>query len=910
MARYDTHGYDLLFQLSEAEFNDRLAALFAQGGGRVPQETRREFDSMGFQGDFKFLFDTPWVDLSEDPSTDPIVDQYDWNGADLSVSDTDTITLFIPFSEAWIRTDGGDIELSNIDGCILVQQSLEVYEAPDPPDEKGEYFDIGLDFTDPDNPVRSPQQCDPTEIDGVETIHVGFTPRTVTRLTDVPPVPLVEPVRNNVELETERLFECAVQHRAIIPQSIEVAPGSDNPLTATDLEVKVLGGTGSNAIAVLMPTLPDSTGHRSRIDEVHVTEAEPAAVLIDTATLISEFVCPPIADSIGLQESEFDSGSPCRFRGRHELPVENEYVDELYLTELNVAGADGHLEVTGSFTGSGQKVVPYNISGTFEIVVSLSLDGNEIAVDVDMKEPEVNLDFNDGVLVAVHVLSLVTLGVVGVIGSAILVTIADQGLENMASNIAGESLGRRLSNIGEDGIPLAAAADSFEFTGLTLTDEALVLTGQPTHQAHVPVQTASTTVHPSAVAVDLDTGEVYQARGSPPDGVDITLPGRPEDDITAHSSAHLQLLSPPVELFEVGWYRGLSPVDLEQVTFEGSPYIGAIPGTRIPGRQVPGIGDALVFAVRTSENRYTKCLVWWQEEGLHWPGGLHFEYVTYDRPTPEIEFGFETEFPRKEEIESGTENWGTVSCHPSVRVNGEVYGGGLETERGEAEYTIYKVSRRVTVTATPKLLAFPLADVEWRLDGQVLDGQGTVTVDGHDVDYAVQQSGIEPTIELTTEFGKDLFADLCVTMLDDRGIREETCYQFTLDRRHKTGGQPPIAPAEINEEIARCLGGPVSTQPVLPIEEDPWWGNARPDPPPPSGPYDPVGPLFGSGPLPDWVWENVEGLSPASTGDGATPATSDDAIPVAEQEVLTPRTDLRLALERGMDLDLSGQRFR
>lgn len=911
MARYDTHGYDLLFQLSEAEFNHRLAALFANGEGEVPQEIRREFNRGGVQGDFKFLFDTPWVDLSEDPRSDPRVNQYDWNGADVSVSDTDIISLFIPFSEGWVRTAGGNIEVSNIDGCILVQQSLEVYEAPNPPDEERDYFDIGLDFTDPDIPVFSPEHCDPEEIDGLETIHVGFTPETVTRLTDDPNVPIVEPVRNNIEQETEWLFECGVQQRSAIPQSIGVVPDSEHPLVPAERpQVKVLRGVGSNAVAVLIPTLPDSSGQRNRIEEVHVTGSQPAVVLIDAATLISELVCPQIAESVNLDEAAFDSDAPCRFRGKHELSTNSKFIDTLYLTELDVAVTDGHITVTGSFTGNGQQVLPYDISGTFEIDVHLELEDNEINVGVDLHDPDVNIDFHDGILAAAHVLAWVTGGVLRAIFTGVVAFIGDVIAESIASNVAGETLKNKLSDVGDDGIPLAETADGFEFTGLSLTEEALVLRGHPTQQGNVPVRAAAEAVYPSAVAVDLDTGEVHTAPGSPPDGADVRLPGGSEDDITAHSSAHLDLLSPPAELFEVAWYHRLSPVDLEQVKFEGSQYIDAIPGSRIPERQTPAMGDALVFAVRTSENRYAKCLVWWQESGFGWPGGLHFEYVTYDRPTPEIELGFETEFPQKEEIESGTENWGTVTCHPSFRVNGEVYGGGLETERGESEYTIYEVSRQVTVTATPKLLALPLAQVEWRLDGQVLAGQGTVTVDGHDVDYAVDDSILEPTIEVTTEFGKDLFAKLCVTMVDDRGIREETCHDFTLDRRHKTGGRPPISPADINEEIARCLGGPIPTQPVLPIEEDPWWGNARPDPPPPIRPYDPAGPLLGVDPLPDWALETVDGLPTGDNGGGVTPAVSEETVLSDEQTVSAPVDDLRLALERGMDLDLSGPRFR
>jgi hypothetical protein len=867
---YETGGYDLVVQVSEREYNDQLAALYAAGSDVFPPQLRRTFDAP-VAGEANFLFDTPWMAFDRDPQTRREVARYEWGVTDAQLATTDDrITMCLPFSEAFVSIDGG-ATVSDLDGTILVQESVTVRTPPTDDDAR----EVGLAFDD-----------------GVDRIEVGFTPETVGRLNDANRY-LEAVLRAVIQDEVTDLLTTDVRWVPLSPQPIPLG-GDDDPTEPVDVETTLLRA-GEDAIAFLLPTRAATDGDAAAVAAASTTPETPVVVLVDAETLLADIVCPSLSESLDAPAGAF--ARPCRLTRPVPLDVSNEEeIDRLAVTDLEAHVRDGHIEVTGEFEGDGSaEGFPFDVDGDFRVRVYLEIDDGAVDVRVEMDDPNVNVDFPWYVTLAALALGAITGGIAGVILATVAVVVADAIADGVAKSIGKDVFAERLADVDDLSIPIGPAADGFELTELDLTPDALAIGGRPVTDSALPV-VARATRQPLAPgsAIDLDTGTV---RSRVFDGADLSWGAGPNGPgLYARSAAVMAPLAGSA-------FAGLTVVDLEQAEYESAAFRRHLPASRVPRTtRLFGLefGGTVVIAVRTSENRYAKVRC------SRLDGRLRLEYVTYGRPTPAVTIEELSRVTDSREIERGTESWPVVSCFPSFEFGGERVGGGLEVEDRSEEYTVDEVAYRISATARTRLLASPLAGHEWTFAGRPLDGRGSFVHDGATVTYDAEGA----TCVLETERGAGLSGHLSVTVADDRGLtvadREWLAYPAT----RKTGGIPPGAVREASDEIARCAGPPRRFPPGGP---DGFGGpGADPDPIPPWA----LDELTQPGRLAGEVGTDPEVLDRllgelATTGGRTTPRTGGhDRVGPGEPAIDPARPAVRLDRDRLDELALDERSLR
>jgi hypothetical protein len=872
---YVTGGYDIAVQVSEAEYNHQLATLFAAGSEQFPGQIRRPFDVGLAAGQVNFLFDTPWLGFERSPQHRSEVARYEYGvpDVDLTVDAPEQITLCLPFSEAFVDFEGG-WDLQNLDGNILVQEAVTVRT----PEDDQSVREVGLGFDD-----------------GIGRIEVGFTPETVARLDAVMPR-LDALLRGVIQSEVETLLEDDVQWIPLSPEPVTVAD-DDDPMTPADVEATLLR-TGGDALAFLIPTQGDTTGDASTITAPNTTAGTPVVVLVDGDTLLGDIVCPSLADAVEAPDDAFEA--PCRLRIPVPMDVSSEEeLDRLIVTSLEGRLREGYIEVTGAFEGDGfAEGIPFEVDGDFRIQVFLDLEDGAISVRVEMDDPNVNVDFPWYVQFTTVAIGVLTGGIGGAVVAGLVLVIADAIADSVAKGIAKGVFADQLADVENLNIPLGPAAAGFELIELELTPDALALGGRPTRADEMPLAARADRLQLApGQAIDLDTGEV---RSAVFEGADCSWRYGPNGPgIYAASGAIMATLAEP--------YDPLTVVDVEQAEYESDAHRQHVPAAVVPQRiRILGIevGTKLTLAVQTSENRYAKC------ECYQRNGRLYLTYVTYDRPTPQVVIDEVSEVTETNQIESGTDSWPSVSCFPAFSFEGRQAGGGVEVESRSAEYTVDEVAYRITATAHTRLLAFPLRGFEWSLDDTPIDGQGTLHVDGHPVAYDVSDG----RCTLETELGDGLTDYLRVAVTDDRGLTVSDRNWLSYPPTVKRGGLPPGAIREANDEIARCLRGPIDRFPPNGPGGigDP--GGVRPDPVPPWALDELTQPGLLGGLLdsdPKVLDELVTGLlTPDTAGSGSLRERAVSPIETVGGRVAgtTGRDDadrsLRVAIEQGMDLDL------
>jgi hypothetical protein len=841
-----TGGYDLVVQVSEREYNDQLAAMYASGDAPFPRQVRR---TLPF-GEVNFLFDTPWLEFGERPQARRAVRRYDWRVADddLTVADG-AVTFCLPFSEASVDLTLGTNRMaaSDIDGCLLVQQAVTVRTPEGRPNRRL----VELDFTG-----------------GVDRALVGFTPQTVDRLDDVNPY-LVRILRSQIRSEVVTLLRDTVERFPLAPDAIGTQPADApelDPLTPVDVEAAVVR-RGGDCLAVLLATHPDTTGDAAAV-ATETTGRGPVAVVLDSGTLLSRILRPRLAEGLGADEDAF--AAPCRLRRHLPLPTAGTPLNHLTLTRLEATVGDGHIRVAGAFGGDGVREgwidLPFAVKGTFEVRAYPEIRDGRLDVRIEADDPDVE----------------VTAGPLGVLGAwvplELVADIAQLFGESLGTGGFGDALTGRLGD-GFD-VPLGPAGDGLELVDVDLTGAALILRGRPEADAVLPVRASERGRSLSTgVGVDLDTGAVERLGGTLPDGIDLSWQaGARGLGLYAHGAQFAPLGR--------GGYRSLTVVDLEQAGYEGNRYGQFIPAGIVPWRIDFPLFSApeLVVAVRTGENRYAKCRV--SRSGSR----LYLAFHTYDRPVPGVRMTVRSRITRREEVESGTETWPRASCIPTFGFGGERFGGGIHVESESGEYTVDAVRRRITARARTALLALPLAQVTWTLAGRPIDGRGTVEVDGHEVSY----DATDDRCVLRTELGDPLAARLAVTVVDDRGITVDADEWLSYEGTEKEGGMSPADLADTRDAVDRCMG---------PIGRIPEPGGAGPDPMPPWADLldgiDGLDDLTQPGPLLD-AGGAYEVFDENRIGGGSVDPEFAERLRNGDRAATL---DLRTAVERGLEAD-------
>ncbi|GAB3018620.1 hypothetical protein [Natronobiforma cellulositropha] len=806
-----THGYDVVVQIDEREFNDQVALQFATGGDEfgMPLQIRDTEAIFALEIEFNFLFDTPFVDFSDDPATTPLLSKYDWGQhgvAGLEPATDRTVTFCLPFSSSLIEISG-QVDAPDLDGCFLIQQEFEIRDAPGQDEAREVVLPIDED---------------------VDEVAVGFTAESAATIdagdgllgdADSISQAMAITVRDELEEISEEI--------PLTPQPLELQPVVSDPdheydvATPVDLDARLIRTDSSNCLAFLMATHPETTGNPDAFQTSQTTAANPIVVMVDEETVISRLLCSELAEALDVDPDVLDS--PCRFTGSAPIPVDDvDEVDDLSLESLEVRFVDGHIEVTGTAEGSGSyKKIPFDVEADILLEITLEFEDGEIVVNIE-EDIDVDVKLSTWASIAGAVIGAITGGIAGAITAFVVIKLVDVIGDRMASGFVDDFVGSELADVDSLSIPLGPLAEVFTVESVEITPDSLLLAGNAAYDESLPLAASGMVGLAPGNGVDLDTGTVDSLATPVQSGIDLSWRAS-GDGVRAHNGA---------TIVPLGWtsFANLTPIDLEQLDYQGdgTTFVSAsaIPSTPFS----PWSPGWTTFAVRTADQRYAKCRV--RRVGAV----LELTFVTYERPQPGVEVDTVVEITDREEIDSGVETWTEFECRSSYGLGGGRFGGGLVPIEHSATYTVETVARRITASLEKSLLAYPLETVEWRLDGTVIEGEGVLDVDGYPISYDVD--GTE--CELTTELGTPLEADLCGAVVDDRGLALAGCEWFDLAGTQKSGGKPPAT----GTSIPGCLAGlDILREDLRPLHPD-FWDGPFPKPPVPiPGRFPDVGPV-------------------------------------------------------------------
>jgi hypothetical protein len=806
MGRYDTHGWDAVVQLGEPALDDALACRFATGDLQLPAGGEFRFGDASFS--VHMLYETPRARLVTDAG----------DGGEPGVR------LVVPFDESYVRY------------AVPLGGRDEPFEG-DERDVEGEiHYTVPLRLRTDGDRHRLVLATE------AATASVEFEPET-RRMIDAdgdlfanvyeatveePNQTVLDRLRDLPATISDRLDEETVAtHGGGLPE-VDL----DVSFRAVDATVTVVDGPTSAARCLIVAAdLADDGGGHDPFRDCARPGVTTASVELSTEFVLSELVCPRLADRLNLSEDDFEA--PCRLASPTQTSLSVGGGRESFVVEsLSASVEDGAIVVDGDVRATR----PVKLGGT--AVIDGSLDAR---IDVDYASGDLSLTVaHTDVDLSVDVPWYVD--VAAVFNSHLRFAIRD--LPDMLARAAEDVLTgkgvtvdaaeRARDLLGEQVDQLSVGA--FEFDR-----DALVFGGSLLPDRHCPPESTGTLVVPTDEAVDLDDGDgtwddvVLDAE------VDLRWATTDEDaELRPRNGAAVTLrgVDGPFARWRGADYETLSVLDLEAAV-ETDWTDDPVPGWRFDTPEYPFVGHyPRVFGVLTSDGRYAKCAAYRQDDGR-----LHLRYATFQRPEPDARLRTMQFVTAEEAVGSGVAHWTEVECTPGAE------GQRMHSTHRSAAYTDYERALRIEAAASATRLAWPLS-YDWSLGGESLRGDGTVTVDGHEVRHETS----EGTCTIWTEQGESLDADLAVTVTDSRDLRERAVVSFDFPERFREGGKPDGVDAETRREIDECARMPGDPGEWRPTGLTTVGGGPTADPPPEA--------VGGRGPVP-----GTGRLSPGESAD-------------------------------------------
>ena len=526
---------------------------------------------------------------------------------------------------------------------------------------------------------------------------------------------------------------CGIGPAALTPRLVPAAAGTVDALAFL---VTAAGSTGA-------PDLPSVTSHLPAGIDADLLLGNELALRIVCCVLprspqLTGF--PSTPSSMTPTSCTFTQSSPAPFS------LGSQRFDSM--SSLTISIGSGSINVSGTgfrVSGTGWEAI-----ATFSFSLGLHNSGGSL-VPAGIGAPVVNVDSHIewwvwlliaiGAVIGVIVGALtggtgaiVIGGIIGaVVGLAIVAPIAMVvgGFGTLLSGTIGGALGAAAGALGT--VPMIPA-DLFAFFGTpaiagdaTIDDVLVPLSVQTPSRIAATAQSFDQTLT-VGTWVDLDTGTT--GTGTPPPGADLVWRAQ----FLIWSGLQTML-------------SALDPARLQLIGAANAHPFDAIGEPEIAGLVYPAgatvlagatIGRGATFGVRTSAGRYAKCLAWAVDSTVH------LRYVTYDTPLP----------LRLPSPQIRTTRGRLVAAHGA----------------GWMMFTTYEVARDIVWTAqiAPPLNGAGAITYMWRWNDAALAGNGTLP-DG--TVYAV--SG--PRCEMRTAMGKPLGGTLCVIATTRGGFGVEAC---------------------------------------------------------------------------------------------------------------------------------------
>jgi hypothetical protein len=556
---------------------------------------------------------------------------------------------------------------------------------------------------------------------GAPAVTVTFSAATVALLTPILATLGITVAQAQLELANQVRTSLVndVQRMALTP-AIPVADDTD-PLTPFAIEVTTVNDATAadrDALTFGVRTDASSGGNINGITQSFIPAGQASVVMMSNFWLLARVIRPQLAAALGRPVSDFDT--PLRLNRNVPAPG-----GEGTLTRLEARVEGNRIRVDGRATASG---TGWSAVGTFHFFIDITLAGGEIQITASAPVVDVDVDLEWWVWLVSLGLGALFGGVIGAIVGAIVPAIVESVAEGMAERMASEAFSEATGNIPP--IPLGPIGAGLSLGSVILDD--LELRGPIQWSNVFPQKSAGQHMATGAFTLDLDAGTIHPA-GSLLAKIDLAWDRAKGLDTRGSAGMTVTGYS----------YGALTPVKLRTFSFAT---------THLAPAQVPlvadlpflDIGEAMVFGVRTNQGRLAKVMAW---RDLLAGGVMRIKWTTYDTPIPTLDIAVRWDVMER-----------SKNAMPVVGPN-------------FAMCSLADVSRRATVEAWPKLMAFPV-NYQWCLAGTGLkEPEGKVQLDGGIVTYKL--NGRYLTLE--TEMGQAVDAQLCVSAIDAKGRELFTC---------------------------------------------------------------------------------------------------------------------------------------
>jgi hypothetical protein len=840
---YDTHGWDAVIQLGEPELDDLLACRFATGELQFPAGGEQRFGRASV--DLKMIYDTPRARLVTDagPESEP------------------GVRLVVPFDESFARYDfpfsGRDTSITGDEADLRGEVH---YTAPIRLREDGDSYRLVLATADATADVEFGQETR-SDLSTDGEVYAEFYEGAV----DDHDESVENRLRNLPTTVAERVEQWITDDAGTALPTTDL----DVSFEAADATVAVVDGPTriDRCLVVGAALTADTAGSSSPPDACVRPAGTTAALSVSSNFLLSEVLCPRLADRLNLAESDFEA--PCRLSSSTQTSLSGESFE---IESLSVTVRDGDIEIDGDVRAERDIDTPLGgtavVNGSLDTRIDVRYVSGDVLLTVTRSDVDISVDVPTYVEFASwflpHLRHLIKT----------LPDMIEDEAENLLSGAGGSFDAReRLTALLDDRL------DRMEIEAFDLTREALVVGGSLLPDQHCPPEASGTVRLSPGEGIDLDAGETTEDVFVAERDVDLRW-GDPADsplgrDVLApHHGAETTVLG--IDTDRSGNFETTDVVDLDSLRdrrWDDEP----IPESELIFPEMPYVGQRrLLFGTFTSEGRYAKCSAHISSGGL-----LQLRYYTYQRPTPDLRLAVDSVVIDQEQVESGVEHWTEIECTP-----GGPRGPEVTTTQRSAEYTIHDRAYRIEATASGSRLAWPLS-FDWSLGGEPLSGVGTVTVDGTEVHHEVEGA----TCTLTPEGDGEVADTLAVDVEDNRDLTFRRAERVVIREQEKEGGRPPNVAEEQRREIAQCQAERELTGP----DEWPGWiGRAGADG------------LAGGGSrdLPEWVdpreIREMRDALRRESGWRRNGHATDPRRSLAPGE--TTSDEVRRALEAGLDL--------
>jgi hypothetical protein len=547
---YNTHGFQIVIEVSEAELNERIAQQFACTTVEEQENGNILFPLFSRTGDSILLFDTPWIDLRG--------------------PEQNTIALHMPFHDSYVER--GTFVRTNVDGQILINEKMTVQVDDDNKARVMLHFD---DQTDINVQIHGDDEA------WTDLLRNRIIQETRNRLMNIGAANLL----GDVAFQQADTFDLG------------------SPTRPLEIDAQIIYGdsTDKDAIAILQRTIPKDVTHW----EYRPKDFSQSAVGFETRMAIlinSDFIlrymigshlynitCPDNCD----QEFEQLFDFPATLKNPRSVSINNR---DVTYTQLSATIPDSNIEVSGTVEGDAtSKGVSFSYQASFNIIVTMQSNQGQLLLDTQIKNIDVTVD---GLPIWVYVLNPDA----GEDARSQITEVLRNSLKKKTSGIEAPDIG------GIEQIALTGAAlgpDVLLLQGDSASGEMNDSCGL------VEVSECRVRLDETDTGIDLDrsTDPSHNPKHGPgAQSIDVDLLFDWPNGISTQNHAALRTMGTMSETK----YARLNPQDIENLNYDYPDAPLSLDDIPALSRNRYGLlqGKPLVVGIRTNRGRYTKAKLW------------------------------------------------------------------------------------------------------------------------------------------------------------------------------------------------------------------------------------------------------------------------------------------------------------